>query len=175
MKVEPATGAAGPALPGRLAVFLLIVEAATGLVLMFYYRPTAGTAYLDLVDLREVSRLGFVRELHRWGAYAAVIAVWLHLFQTAVRGAYRAPRRLNWAVGVALMVLTLLLAVTGYLLPFDQGAYWGIAVLSPTGQPVVDASMLLAVYVVHCVAVPLLMAGLTVFHLRRARRDAEIA
>ncbi len=157
---------------GNLAVFLLLFEAATGIGLMFHYRPVVGLAYLDLVDLREVSGFGFVRGLHRWGAYAAVIAVWLHLLRVALRGAYAPPRRLNWTVGVALMILTLLLAATGYLLPWDQQAYWGIASLSP--GTVIDGTTLLRFYAGHCVALPLLIAALTYYHLRRARRDAAV-
>ncbi len=156
---------------GNLAVFLLLFEAATGVGLMFHYRPAVGAAYLDMVDLREVSGFGFARSLHRWGAYAAVVVVWLHLLRVALRGAYAPPRRLNWTAGVALMILTLLLAATGYLLPWDQQAYWGVAALSPAGEDGVADSMLLRAYVAHCVALPLLLAALTSYHLRRARRD----
>ncbi len=161
---------------GNLAVFLLLFEAATGVGLTFHYRPAVGVAYLDVVDLREVSGFGFVRGLHRWGAWAAVITVWLHMLRVALRGAYAPPRRLNWTVGVGLMILTLLLAATGYLLPWDQQAYWGIAALSPVvaegvAPAVRDGRMLLSFYVWHSVALPLLMAAVTVYHLRRARRD----
>ncbi len=156
---------------GNLAIFLLLLEAATGIGLMFHYRPVVALAYPDLVDLREVSGLGFVRGLHRWGAYAAVIAVWLHLLRVALRGTCAPPRHFNWTVGVALMILTLLLAATGYLLPWDQQAYWGVAALSPSGEVVVDGAMLLRFYAGHCVALPLLTAALTFYHLRRARRD----
>ena len=159
---------------GRLAVALLVAEALTGLILMFHYRPTVDSAHLDLVDLREVSRFGFVRSLHRWGAHAAVILVWLHLFRVALRGAYAVPRRRDWAVGVVLMVLTLLLAATGYLLPWDQDAFWSLAVLSPAAaNAAAGDSVLLRIYVSHCVALPLLVAGLTAYHLRCARRDPE--
>ncbi len=168
---------------GKLAVFLLLFEAVTGIGLMFHYRPAVGSAYLDLVDLREISGFGFVRGLHRWGAYTAVIAVWLHMLRVALRGAYAPPRRVNWTVGVVLMILTLLLAATGYLLPWDQQAYWGIATLSPSGdvapegnqRQAIDGSMLLSFYVWHCVLLPLLIAALTVYHLRRARRDDTAA
>ncbi len=156
---------------GNLAVFLLLLEAATGLGLLFHYRPAIGLAYLDMVDLREVSGFGFLRGLHRWGAYAAVIVVWLHLLRVALRGAYDPPRRLNWSVGVVLMILTLLLAATGYLLPWDQQAYWGIAMLAPVGDGQPDGGTLLHSYVWHCFALPLLAAALTFYHLRRARRD----
>ena len=119
---------------GNLAVCLLLLEAASGLGLLFHYRPAIGVAYLDMIDLREISGFGFLRGLHRWGAYAAVIMVWLHLVRVALRGAYAPPRRRNWSVGVVLMLLTLLLAATGYLLPWDQEAYWGIALLTPAGE-----------------------------------------
>ncbi len=156
---------------GNLAVFLLLFEAVTGVGLMFHYRPAVGAAYLDIVDLREVSGFGFLRGLHRWGAYAAVITVWLHLLRVALRGAYAPPRRSNWAVGVALMILTLLITVTGYLLPWDQQAYWGVATLSPSGAPALAESLLLNAYVWHSVGLPLLMAALVTYHLRRARLD----
>ncbi len=169
---------------GHLTVFLLLLEAVTGLGLMFHYRPVVGFAYTDLVDLREVSAFGFVRGLHRWGAYGAVITVWLHLLRVALRGAYAPPRRRNWMIGVALMILTLLLAATGYLLPWDQQAYWGVAALSPMGEIASapfsggtgpEGSTLLRVYLAHCVVLPLLLASLTVYHLRRARRDDATA
>lgn len=139
---------------------------------MFHYRPAVDAAYLDLVDLREVSRLGFVRQLHLWGAHAAVILVWLHLLQAAVRGAHAPPRRANWSVGVVLMLLTLLLAASGYMLPWDQEAYWGIATLSPSAAAGLHESRLLQAYVLHCVILPLMVAGLTLYHIRRARREA---
>ena len=159
---------------GNLAVFLLLMAAATGVGLMFHYRPAAGFAHADLVDLREVSGVGFLRSLHRWGAYAVVITVWLHLLRAALRGAYAPPRRLNWGFGVVLMILTLSLATTGYLLPWDQQAAWGLAELSPVGgeRRIVDDRALLTAYTLHCVALPLALAALTVVHLRRARRDA---
>ncbi len=163
---------------GYLAVFLLLLEAATGVGLMFHYRPAVGVAYLDLVDLREVSGFGFLRGLHRWGAYAAVITVWLHMLRVALRGAYAPPRRFNWTVGVALMILTLLLAATGYLLSWDQQAYWGISTLLPFGDAPPEGGqgrMLLSFYVWHSVGLPLVMAALTVYHLRRARRDDDAA
>lgn len=160
---------------GNLAVFLLLLEAVTGIGLMFHYRPAIDAAYLDIVDLREVSSFGFARGLHRYGAYAAVIVVWLHLLQVALRGAYAPPRRLNWIIGVALMILTLLLAATGYLMPWDQQAYWGIATLSPSGEGPIRGSVLLQAYVWHTVGLPLLMATLIVYHLRRARRDDTTA
>ena len=90
-------------------------------------------------------------------------------------GSYKPPREFNWVIGVFLLLLTLLLSFTGYLLPWDQEAYWGIATLSPSASSetaVLDGSDLLTAYVLHTVALPLMVAGMTLYHLRRARRDA---
>ena len=113
---------------GGTAFFLFLVETITGLLLMFYYRPTVEYAFVDIVDLREAAAFGIMRELHRWGAHAMVIAVWLHMFRVFMTGSYKPPREFNWNVGVILLVLTLLLSFTGYLLPWDQLAIWAITV-----------------------------------------------
>jgi quinol-cytochrome oxidoreductase complex cytochrome b subunit len=113
---------------GGITFFLFLVLTFTGLLLMFYYRPTLDYAYVDIIDLREQVPLGIMRELHRWGAHAMVIAVWLHMFRVFMTGSYKPPREFNWNVGVILLVLTLLLSFTGYLLPWDQLAMWAITV-----------------------------------------------
>jgi len=113
---------------GGVTFFLFLVLTFTGLLLMFYYRPTVEYAYADIVDLREHVPLGVMRELHRWGAHAMVITVWLHMFRVFMTGSYKPPREFNWGVGVVLLVLTLLLSFTGYLLPWDQLAIWAITV-----------------------------------------------
>ena len=82
----------------------------------------------DIIDLGEHVPLGVMRELHRWGAHAMVITVWLHMFRVFMTGSYKPPREFNWGVGVVLLVLTLLLSFTGYLLPWDQLAIWAITV-----------------------------------------------
>lgn len=113
---------------GGLTFFLFLVETITGLLLMFYYRPTAEYAYVDIEYLRADVPIGIMRELHRWGAHAMVISVWLHMMRVFMTGAYKPPREFNWGVGVVLLVLTLLLSFTGYLLPWDQLAMWAITV-----------------------------------------------
>src|SRR5258706_13002869 len=113
---------------GGLTFFLFLVETFTGLLLMFYYRPTVAYAYMDIIDLAEQVPLGIMRELHRWGAHAMVISVWLHMLRVFMTGSYKPPREFNWNVGVILLVLTLLLSFTGYLLPWDQLAIWAITV-----------------------------------------------
>jgi quinol-cytochrome oxidoreductase complex cytochrome b subunit len=113
---------------GGLSFFLFLNLTVTGILLMFYYRPTAEYAYYDIVALREHVPLGIMREIHRWGAHAMVIAVWLHMFRVFMTGSYKPPREFNWVIGVILLVITLLLSFTGYLLPWDQLAMWAITV-----------------------------------------------
>ena len=72
--------------------------------------------------------LGIMRELHRWGAHAMIITVWLHMMRVFLTGSYKPPREFNWNVGVILLVLTMLLSFTGYLLPWDQLAMWAVTV-----------------------------------------------
>jgi quinol-cytochrome oxidoreductase complex cytochrome b subunit len=113
---------------GGLTFFLFLVETITGVLLMFYYRPTGEYAYRDIIALAEHVPMGIMREIHRWAAHAMVITVWLHMFRVFMTGSYKPPREFNWNVGVILLVLTLLLSFTGYLLPWDQLAIWAITV-----------------------------------------------
>src|SRR5882762_11762759 len=113
---------------GGLTFFLFLELTVTGVLLMFYYRPTLEHAYNDILQLRDVLTLGILRELHRWGAHAMVIAVWLHMYRVFLTGSYKPPREFNWVIGVLLLVFTLLLSFTGYLLPWDQLAIWAITV-----------------------------------------------
>jgi quinol-cytochrome oxidoreductase complex cytochrome b subunit len=113
---------------GGITFFLFLVEAITGVLLMFYYRPTLQWAYNDMLALRDTVSLGALREMHRWGAHAMVITVWLHMYRVFLTGSYKAPREFNWVIGVMLLVLTLLLSFTGYLLPWDQLSMWAITV-----------------------------------------------
>ncbi|MFO7901067.1 MAG: cytochrome b N-terminal domain-containing protein [Pirellulaceae bacterium] len=113
---------------GGITFFLFLVETITGVLLMFYYRPVTESAYADILALRDVASLGVLRELHRWGAHAMVITVWLHMYRVFLTGSYKPPREFNWVIGVILMVLTLLLSFTGYLLPWDQLAMWAVTV-----------------------------------------------
>jgi len=113
---------------GGITFFLFLVLTFTGLLLMFYYRPTVEYAFVDILDLREQVPFGIMREVHRWGAHAMVISVWIHMFRVFMTGSYKPPREFNWSVGVIMLVLTLLLSFTGYLLPWDQLAIWAITV-----------------------------------------------
>ena len=119
---------------GGITLWLFIIETITGVLLMFYFHPTADLAYMDIIDLAEQDTLGVMREMHRWGAHAMVITIWLHMLRVFMTGSYKAPREFNWSVGVILLVLTLLLSFTGYLLPWDQLAMWAITVGSNMGR-----------------------------------------
>ena len=90
--------------------------------------PDVGMGLSDMQALRAIDSLGIMRELHRWGAHAMVITVWLHMYRVFLTGSYKPPREFNWVVGVILLLLTLLLSFTGYLLPWDQLAIWAITV-----------------------------------------------
>ena len=119
---------------GGLTFFLFLAETISGVLLMFYYRPVVEYAYVDIQALRAHITLGVLREIHRWGAHAMIIAIWLHMMRVFLTGSYKPPREFNWGVGVILLVLTMLLSFTGYLLPWDQLAIWAITVGSNMGK-----------------------------------------
>lgn len=121
---------------GAITFYLFLLETVTGVLLMFYYRPTLQWAYNDMLALRDVVSLGVLRELHRWGAHAMVISVWLHMYRVFLTGSYKKPREFNWVIGVLLLVMTLLLSFTGYLLPWDQLSMWAITVGSNMARAV---------------------------------------
>lgn len=114
---------------GGISFLLFLVLTVTGVMLMFYYRPTAEFAYNDMKYLQHDVPFGmFMRNMHRWSAHLMVITVWLHMFRVFMTGSYKPPREFNWGVGVILLTLTLLLSFTGYLLPWDQLAIWAVTV-----------------------------------------------
>jgi quinol-cytochrome oxidoreductase complex cytochrome b subunit len=101
----------------------------TGVLLMFYYHPSKVQAFRDVLYLEADVPFGkLLRNMHRWAAHLMVIAVWLHMFRVFLTGSYKKPREFNWTVGVILLVLTLLLSFTGYLLPDDQLGFWAVTV-----------------------------------------------
>ena len=103
---------------GGLSFFLFILLTVTGIFLMFFYRPTAAQAWDDIYTLQTSVTFGLlVRNMHRWGAHLMVLSVFLHMARVFYHGAYKPPREFNWVIGVVLLLLTLLLSFTGYLLP----------------------------------------------------------
>lgn len=113
---------------GGISAFVFLILTVTGILLMFYYRPTIEYAYGDVMDLSEQVPFGIMRELHRWSAHLMIITVWLHMFRVFMTGSYKPPREFNWMIGVVLLILTMLMSFTGYLLPWDQLAIWAITV-----------------------------------------------
>jgi quinol-cytochrome oxidoreductase complex cytochrome b subunit len=177
---------------GGLSFFMFLGLTVTGVMLMFYYVPSVDRAYSDIAALETNVRFGMlIRNLHRWMAHAMVITVLLHMMRVFYMGAYKPPREFNWVVGVILLVLTLLLSFTGYLLPWDQLAIWAITVGSniagsaPTlggqtkfvmlGGFEVGPNTLIRFYTLHVIALPLLAAIFMSVHFWRIRRDGGLA
>jgi ubiquinol-cytochrome c reductase cytochrome b subunit len=129
---------------GSLCALLFIVQAVTGIVLAFYYNPSPDQAYTSInYIMNEVALGGLLRGIHHWGAGAMVILVFIHLAANFFSGAFKAPREFTWIVGVVLFLLTLGFGFTGYLLPWDQKAYWATVVSSniPKDIPLVGRFM----------------------------------
>ena len=114
---------------GSVAVFLFLMQGFTGILLAFNYAPTPGDAYNSLrYIMAELTGGRIIRNLHHWGASAMIIVVVLHMLQVFLWGAYKKPREATWMVGVVLLLVTLAYGLTGYLLPWDNRAYWGTVV-----------------------------------------------
>ncbi|HJT88229.1 MAG TPA: cytochrome b N-terminal domain-containing protein [Bryobacteraceae bacterium] len=114
---------------GSVALFLFLVQAFTGAMLAFNYAPTPGDAYNSLrYILTELTAGRLMRGLHHWGASMLIVVVVLHMIQVFLYGAYKKPRETTWMLGVVLLLLTLAFGLTGYLLPWDNRAYWGTMV-----------------------------------------------
>ena len=110
---------------GSATLFAFIAQATTGVFLAMFYTPSATQAYHSIYHINNEVFLGsFVHGMHKWGSSVMVILVFLHMGRTFFFGAYKYPRELNWVIGVVLLILTLAMAFTGYLLPFDQRSYW---------------------------------------------------
>ena len=176
---------------GTLSLATFAILTGTGVLLMLYYHPSVPQAYADMKDLQFVVSAGvFLRNLHRWSAHAMVLLVFAHMFKVFYRGAYRPPREFNWVIGVVLLLITLFLSYTGYLLPWDQLAFWAITVGSNIlsavplmgrkvrflilGGNTVNANALLRFYVLHCVILPLTALLLIAIHFWRIRKDGGL-
>jgi quinol-cytochrome oxidoreductase complex cytochrome b subunit len=176
---------------GAISLTLFISLVVSGVYLMFFYVPSPVSAYGDIQSLQtEVAFGQFIRNVHRWSAHLMVLAVAAHMARVFYRGAYKSPREFNWVVGVVLLVLTLLLSFTGYLLPWDQLAYWAVTVGTSmagfvplvgdtvsdmlVGGPQVGSATLLRFYVLHVAILPAAIVVLLAVHLWRWRKDAML-
>jgi quinol-cytochrome oxidoreductase complex cytochrome b subunit len=191
---------------GGITFYLFIVLTFTGALLMFYYHPSKLVAFRDILYLEHDVPFGkLLRNMHRWAAHLMVITVWLHMFRVFLTGSYKKPREFNWVVGVILLVLTLLLSFTGYLLPDDQLGFWAVTVgtnmaratpllghegpMGPElgitqfndvrfallGGSIVDSNALLRSYIWHCIAIPIIASTFMVVHFWRVRKDGGIS
>lgn len=177
---------------GGLSIFMFVILTVTGVFLMFYYIPSTRDAYWSILELERNVTLGsFMRNLHRWAAHAMVITVFLHMVRVFYTGSYKPPREFNWVVGVALLVLTFLLSFTGYLLPWDQLAYWAITVgtniarstpfigdqiqFALLGGYEIAQPTLIRWYTLHVIFLPLALIVVVSFHFWRVRKDGNIS
>jgi menaquinol-cytochrome c reductase cytochrome b subunit len=156
---------------GSATLFAFVVQAVTGVFLAMYYTPSTIEAYDSITYLTNEVFMGeFVRGMHKWGASVMVILVFVHMGRTYFFGAYKYPRELNWVIGVVLLILTMTMGFTGYLLPFDQRSYWATIVgvnINGTGPivgpylsdflragPEFGATTLSRFYAIHMLLVP---------------------
>ncbi|MBI4459721.1 MAG: cytochrome b N-terminal domain-containing protein [Acidobacteria bacterium] len=191
---------------GGITFYLFIVLTVTGVLLMFYYHPSKIQAFRDILYLEHDVPFGkLLRNMHRWGAHLMIITVWLHMLRVYLTGSYKKPREFNWVVGVILLVLTMLLSFTGYLLPDDQLGFWAVTVgtnmaratpmlghegpfgaqlgmtayndvrFALLGGSIVDSNALLRAYIWHCIAIPIIAGAFMVVHFWRVRKDGGIS
>lgn len=177
---------------GGLAATLMTILIFTGVILINNYTPAAPQAYLDILELRSNVWFGeLIRNLHHWSANLLIVIAVLHLVRVFVTGAYRPPRELSWLIGVAMLLLVLGANFTGYLLPWDQLAYWAITVGTSIisyvplagnwltrlvlGGPEVGPNTLLNFYSMHIALIPLAIFGLMMFHFWRVRKDGGMS
>jgi ubiquinol-cytochrome c reductase cytochrome b subunit len=177
---------------GWFTTFFFIVETITGVILMFYYIPFPDQAYESILEIESNVFFGeLLRDLHRLGAEGMVIFSWLHLFRTYFTGSYKGPRSFTWLTGVLLLILTLGLSFTGYLLPWDQLAYWAVTVGSSItedapligpqlnillrGAPDIGTGGLLRFYLGHVILLPLLAIIFISIHYYKVSREHSIS
>jgi menaquinol-cytochrome c reductase cytochrome b subunit len=167
---------------GSATLFAFLNQAVTGVFLAMYYDPSPTRAYESTRYITNEAFLGeLVRGMHKWGATVMTVLIFLHMARTFFFGAYKYPRELNWIIGVVLVILTFVMGLTGYLLPFDQRSYWATIVASNItasgpfvgpyladflrGGPDFGATTLSRFYSIHMLLVPGLMAALIGAHL----------
>jgi quinol-cytochrome oxidoreductase complex cytochrome b subunit len=176
---------------GVASVVLFGSLVVSGIYLMFFYVPSPASAYGNIQNIQTQVAFGqYMRNVHRWSAHLMVLVVAAHMARVFYRGSYKSPKEFNWVIGVILLVLTLLLSFTGYLLPWDQLAYWAVTVgasmagfvplIGETvkgmliGGDTVGSATLLRFYVLHVAVLPTAVVILITIHLWRWRKDAML-
>lgn len=177
---------------GLLSTFMFVVETITGIVLMVFYTPSPEFAYTDMIDIMSNVNMGkFMRDLHRLGAELMVSLVALHMVRVYFTGSYKHPRQFTWLTGVVLLLLTLFLSFSGYLLPWDQLAYWAVTIgtsmaeaaplfgyqvnLLLRGSQDIGAGGLLRFYLLHVFLLPLLAIIFISIHYYKVAREHSIS
>jgi len=177
---------------GGISFFLFILLTVTGIFLMFFYRPTTTQAWNSIYQLKTSVTFGLlVRNMHRWSAHLMVLSVFLHMARVFYHGAYKPPREFNWVIGMVLLLLTLLLSFTGYLLPWDQLSLWAVTVgtnmagYTPVfgnqvrfvllGGNEIGSNTLIRWYVLHVLMLPFVIVIFMAVHFWRVRKDGGIS
>lgn len=189
---------------GVAALSLFLILSATGILLMIYFKPSVTEAYNSIKDIHFVVPTGrFIRNVHRWAAHLMVVVVILHMARVFYTASYRFPREWNWVLGMGLFVLTLALSFTGYLLPWDQLAYWAMTIganIAGSPREITDAlgitswcdiggfqrrlllgadtlgqESLLRFYFLHCILLPAAITIMIAVHFWRIRKDGGLA
>ncbi len=177
---------------GGTALFLLLVVGATGILETFFYIPTPDQAALSIQTISYLVPFGgFIRNMHFWSAQLLLIVSAIHLLRVVFTGAYAAPRRFNYLLGLALFVVAILLDFTGYVLRWDQGIQWALVVgtnliktipvvgsglyIMLTGGTQPGGSTLIRFYAWHMLGLALIVVILGIWHIFRVRRDGGIA
>ncbi len=188
---------------GVATFVLFVILCVTGVLLMVYYKPSVDQAYTSMLDIMHVVPTGrFIRNVHRWSAHAMVACVILHMARAFYTSSYKHPRQFNWIIGMALFVFTLALSFTGYLLPWDQLAYWAVTIganIAQSPQELTDAlgitqyfhlgriqkelllgshyvgqEALIRFYVLHVIVLPAITTVLIGVHFWRIRKDGGL-
>lgn len=176
---------------GGMAAVLVGMQFATGILLSFVFEPTPSGAYASIIALQNGTPFGqLVRNLHHWSANLLVLIVFLHVMRVFFTSAFHAPRRFNWIIGWLMFGIILLANFTGYLLPYDQLAYWAVTVATGMLEyiPLVGASLqtfvrggadigpatLRIFFALHTALLPATLAGLAAFHFWRIRKAGGV-
>lgn len=173
---------------GGITFTLFVIQAITGILLAFYYKPTPEAAYQSIIFIENEVRFGAaIRAIHHWSANGMVVTVVAHMVRVFIHGAFKAPRELTWVSGVLLLIVTFGFGLTGYLLPWDQRAYWATTVASEIAGGIpqigdlilvflrggwnVTALTLSRFYALHVIAIPIFILVLLGAHFLMIRRQ----
>lgn len=189
---------------GLAATSCYVILIVTGLLLMFYYKPSTALAYDSIKDIHFIVPMGrLIRNVHRWAAHLMVLTVLLHMVRVFYTASYKAPRQFNWMVGILLLIVTMGLSFTGYLLPWDQLAYWAVTIganIAQSPREVTDAlnitehfdpgglqklillgsnsvgeDAIIRFNLLHVILLPLVLTVLLGVHFWRIRKDGGLS